>query len=135
MIKSNKIFLFKFTKTFDISDTHPIYSDLSNCLNPGEDKYLGFADNEDMFVRLPEFKVWSISDIFSKYGFEFDVLDVTSDVIKGKTQKEYPEVEKLTPYLFEDFRYDNTSIDDVLDKINESGMVSLDTIDKAILAA
>lgn len=139
-IKSNKIYLLKFTKTVNIDDTnqefeHPIYNDLANCVDKDENKYIGFADNEDMFVRLPYYKVKLISDIFSKYGFEFDVLDVTDSVIKGITQKEYPEVEALTPYLFEDFRYENTTIDDVLDKINEMGMNSLDEIDKTILKA
>ncbi len=136
-MKANKIYLLKFTKSVNIEDgdefTHPIYNDLSNCLNDDEQKYLGFADNEDIFIRLVDYKVTLISEIFSKYGFEFDVLDVTSSVIKGKIQKDYPEVEKLTPYLFEDFRVDNTSIDDILDKINESGMDSLDNIDKKIL--
>lgn len=136
-IKSNQIYLFKFTKLVNIGDddefTHPIYSDLSNCLDDGEDKYIGFSDNEDMFVRLSDYKVGLIAEIFSKYGFEFDIIDVTESVIKGITQKEYPEVEKLTPYMFEDFRYENTSTDDVLDKINEMGIDSLDKIDKEIL--
>jgi hypothetical protein len=136
-MKANKIYLLKFTKTVNVEDgdefTHPIYNDLSNCLNADEQKYLGFADNEDIFIRLVDYKVSLVSNIFTKYGFEFDVIDVTSSVIKGDIQKEYPEVEKLTPYLFEDFRIDTTSVDDILDKINEKGMDSLDNIDKKIL--
>lgn len=138
-MKANKIYLLKFTKTVNIEDgdefTHPIYNDLSNCLNVDEQKYLGFSDNEDIFIRLVDYKVSLVSNIFSKYGFEFDVIDVTDAVIKGDIQKEYPEVEKLTPYLFEDFRIDTTSVDDILDKINEKGMDSLDNIDKKILKA
>lgn len=86
-----------------------------------------------MFIRLLDYKVDEVCNILYKYGFEFSKYDVTESVIKGNTQKEYPEVAKLTPYLFEDFRTENTSIDDVLDKINEMGIDSLDDIDKSVL--
>jgi len=136
MMKANKIYLIKFTKLVNIDDEkHPIYNDFTNCLNPEDQKYVGFADNEDIFIRLNDYKVDSFASIFTKYGFEFDVLDVTDSVIKGKTQKIYPEVEALTPYLFEDFRLDTTSVDDILDKINETGMDSLDNTDTVILSA
>jgi hypothetical protein len=135
-MKANKIYLIKFTKLVNIEDEkHPIYNDFTNCLNPEDQKYIGFTDNEDVFVRLNDYKVDTFADVFTKHGFEFDVLDVTDSVIKGKIQKKYPEVEALTPYLFEDFRLETTSIDDILDKINETGMDSLDVIDKNILSA
>ena len=60
--------------------------------------------------------------------------DVTDKVISGEIQKLYPEVEKFTPKLFENFRLDNTTIDDVLDKINDKGIESLDDIDKKVLS-
>jgi len=135
-MKANKIYLIKFTKLVNIEDEkHPIYNDFTNCLNPEDQKYIGFTDNEDVFVRLNDYKVDTFADVFTKHGFEFDVLDVTDSVIKGNIQKKYPEVEALTPYLFEDFRLETTSIDDILDKINETGMDSLDVIDKNILSA
>jgi hypothetical protein len=135
-MKANKIYLLKFTKLVDIEDVkHPIYNDFTNCLNPEDVRYVGFTENDDVFIRLNDYKVDTFANIFTKYGFEFDVLDVTDSVIKGKTQKKYPEVEKLTPYLFEDFRVETTSIDDILDKINETGMDSLDKIDKNILSS
>lgn len=137
-IKSNKVYHFKFSKLVDIDNTekefeHPFYNDISNCVNQEENKYLGFTDNDDVFVRLNDYKVSMIAEVFKKHGFEFEILDVTDSVIKGDIQKQYPEVEALTPHLFEDFRYDNTTIDDVLDKINEKGIDSLDEIDKEIL--
>lgn len=137
-IKSNKIYLFKFSKLVDVDNTendfeHPFYNDISNCVDKEENKYLGFTDNDDVFVRLNDYKVSIISDVFTKHGFEFEILDVTEEVIKGNIQKEYPEVEALTPQIFEDFRHENTTIDDVLDKINETGIDSLDEIDKMIL--
>ena len=43
--------------------------------------------------------------------------------------------EKLTPYMFDNFRIENTSVDDVLDKILEKGINSIDNIDKMILGS
>ena len=37
--------------------------------------------------------------------------------------------------MFDDFRIENTTIDDVLDKILEKGIDSIDSIDKRILEA
>lgn len=137
-MKANKIYLLKFSVRpieidNDDSFEHPFYNDLSLSLNDEDRKYVGFADNEDMFIRLLDHKLDMVCNILTNYGFVFEKKDVTIDAIRGRLQKDYPEVSELTPYLFEDFRYDNTSIDDVLDKINETGMKSLDKIDNEIL--
>jgi urate oxidase len=95
-------------------------------------KYLGFTNDDDIFVRLPDYKVDKITAVLSKY-FEFTKTDVTDKVISGEIAKIYPEVKEVTPKLFTDFRLDNTSVDDILDKIIESGIDSLDKIDKTIL--
>ena len=136
IMKSNNIYFVKFTKSTDIEDdAHPIYQDLSNALDKEDSKYLGFTNGEDLFIRLVYFKVQKVLDVFAKHGFEFVVTDVTNDVISGDIQKKYPEVEKLTPYMFDNFRIENTSVDDVLDKILERGINSIDTIDKMILGS
>lgn len=136
IMKSNNIYFVRFTKSSDIEDdTHPIYQDLSNALDKEDGKYLGFTNGEDLFIRLVYFKVQKVLDVFTKYGFEFEVTDVTSDVISGDIQKKFPEVEKLTPYMFDNFRIENTSVDDVLDKILEKGINSIDNIDKMILGS
>jgi hypothetical protein len=62
--------------------------------------------------------------------FIISKTDVTEKVISGEIQAEYPEVEKE---LFENFRLDNVTVDDVLDKISRLGIESLDDIDKKIL--
>jgi len=67
----------------------------------------------------------------NKY-FIITKTDVTEQVIRGGIQAEYPEVEKG---LFENFRLENTTVDNVLDKISSFGIESLDHIDKAILAS
>ena len=136
IMKSNNIYFVRFTKSSDIEDdAHPIYQDLSNALDKEDGKYLGFTNGEDLFIRLVYFKVQKVLDVFTKYGFEFEVTDVTSDVISGDIQKKFPEVEKLTPYMFDNFRIENTSVDDVLDKILEKGINSIDNIDKIILGS
>ena len=65
----------------------------------------------------------------NKY-FIISKTDVTEKVISGEMQAQYPEVGRA---LFENFRLENTTIDDVLDKISSLGIESLDNIDKAIL--
>ena len=136
IMKSNNIYFVRFTKSSDIEDNaHPIYQDLSNALDKEDGKYLGFTNGEDLFIRLVYFKVQKVLDVFTKNGFEFEVTDVTSDVISGDIQKKFPEDEKLTPYMFDNFRIENTSVDDVLDKILERGINSIDTIDKMILGS
>ena len=136
IMKSNNIYFVRFTKSSDIEDNaHPIYQDLSNALDKEDGKYLGFTNGEDLFIRLVYFKVQKVLDVFTKHEFEFEVTDVTSDVISGDIQKKFPEVEKLTPFMFDDFRIENTSVDDVLDKILEKGINSIDSIDKRILEA
>ena len=136
IMKSNNIYFVRFTKSSDIEDdAHPIYQDLSNALDKEDGKYLGFTNGEDLFIRLVYFKVQKVLDVFTKNGFEFEVTDVTSDVISGDIQKKFPEVEKLTPYMFDNFRIENTSVDDVLDKILEKGINSIDNIDKIILGS
>ncbi len=135
-MKSNNIYFIKFTKLSNIEDVnHEIYKDLSNALDKEDSKYLGFTNSDDVFIRLVYFKVQKVLDVFSKHGFEFGVTDVTSDVISGDIQKKFPEVEKLTPFMFDNFRIENTSVDDVLDKILEKGINSIDSIDKRILEA
>lgn len=135
-MKASKIYKISITSEIDEDNddfNHPIYEDFTKILDLDENKYIGFADSKTIFTRLLDYKFKLFCGILSKYGIEFDIEDVTSSVIKGDIQKQYPDVEKLTPHIFEDFRYDNTSIDDVLDKINEKGINSIDDIDKNIL--
>jgi hypothetical protein len=134
-MKANKIYeiAIKGDNTETDNESHPIYNEFTSILDVEDNKYIGFTDDNKIFIRLPDYKFNSFCNLLSKYDIEFNVSDVTESVIKGDVQKRYPEVGELTPQLFEDFRYDNTTIDDVLDKINEMGIDSLDEIDKSIL--
>ena len=114
-------------------EVHPFYEELTECLDEKDQEYIGFTDDDDLFIRLDEYKVDKIVRVFKKY-FIFSKTDVTDKVISGEMQNLYPEVERFTPKLFENFRLDNTTIDDVLDKINEKGIESLDDLDKRVLS-
>jgi len=112
--------------------SHPFFEEITLSLNEKDTNYIGFSDNDEMFVRLDTIKLKRVVDIMKKY-FVIDIKDVSDKVISGEIQKLYPEVESLTPKLFKNFRLDNGTVDDILDKINETGINSLDKIDKKIL--
>ena len=132
----NRIYLLRLVDTdapeYKEGEVHPFYEELTECLDKKDQEYIGFTDSDDLFVRLDEYKVKKIEAIFKKY-FIFCKTDVTDKVISSEIQKLYPEVERFTPKLFENFRLDNTTIDYVLDKINDKGIESLDDIDKMVL--
>jgi hypothetical protein len=112
--------------------SHPFFEEITLSLNEKDTNYIGFSDNDEMFVRLDTIKFKRVVDIMNKY-FVIEIKDVSDKVISGELQKLYPEVESLTPKLFRKFRLDNETVDDVLDKINECGLKSLDKVDRKIL--
>ena len=130
----NRIYLLRLVdcEAPEYNGVHPFYEELTECLDETDQEYIGFTDSDDLFIRLDEYKVKKIERVFKKY-FIFNKTDVTDKVISGEIQKLYPEVEKFTPKLFENFRLDNTTVDDILDKINDKGIESLDEIDKKVL--
>ena len=131
-----KIYLFKLIGE-DIEDgdandfSHPFYAEIAQILVGDDAKNLGFTKDKAMFAALEDVKLEKLSDLMNKY-FIITKTDVTEQVIRGEIQAEYPEVEKG---LFENFRLENTTVDNVLDKISSFGIESLDHIDKAILAS
>jgi hypothetical protein len=109
-------FLFEFALTIDSEESN----------------YMGFSNDDDIFIRLEEYKCDKIVNILSKY-FIFIIEDVSDKALSGELKKNYPEVDKLTPKLFKNFRKENTTVDYILDKINKKGFESLDKIDIKIL--
>jgi hypothetical protein len=123
-----RIYLFKMTGE-DIEDmTHPFYDEISQVIGEEDVKYMGFTDEDDLFITLDEYRIEKVTFLLQKY-FIIRKTDVTEKVMSGEIQVEYPEVE----YLFENFRLENTTVDNVLDKISSLGIESLDYIDKMIL--
>ena len=108
--------------------THPFYSEIAQILVEDDAKNLGFTKDKAMFAALEEAKLEKLSNLMNKY-FTISKTDVTEQVISGEIQAQYPEVEKE---LFENFRLENTTVDNVLDKISSLGIESLDYIDKMI---
>jgi len=129
-----KIYLFKLIGE-DIDDgdsndfSHPFYSELAEVISEEDAKFMGFGKNKTMFIILEDSRFNSVSAVFNKYFF-LSIADVTEKAMNGEIQLEYPDVDKT---LFEQFRLDNTTLDDVLDKISRSGIESLDHIDRTIL--
>ena len=114
----NKIYYLKIVndiEEYNINSTnnHPIYEELSNCLDIADIQYLEFTNDDDIFVRLPNYKIDKIITTLSKY-FKYTMSDVTDAVISGELERKFPESYKL----FNNFRLDNTSLDNILDKIN-----------------
>jgi hypothetical protein len=115
----------------DIEDmTHPFYDEISQVIGEEDVKYMGFTDEDDLFITLDEYRIEKVTFLLQKY-FIIRKTDVTEKVMSGEIQVEYPEVE----YLFENFRLENTTVDNVLDKISSLGIESLDYIDKMILGS
>lgn len=128
-MNANKIYLLKLV---DINYqnyedySHPVFEELSLLIDHSDVKYIEISDNDDIFLRLLDYKVTEIVNLLEKY-FKVIKEDITDKIINGII---YPNVDYN---LFEMFRMENTSIDDILDKIFEKGIESLDKIDKTIL--
>ena len=128
------MYLFKLVGE-DINDgdnndfSHPFYTDIAGVIDPSDVKYMGFSNDKTMFMVIDDSRLYAISAVFKKY-FILSITDISDEVLSGKIQKEYPDIESD---LFENFRLANTTLDDVLDKISRSGIESLDQIDRMIL--
>lgn len=111
--------------------SHPFFSQLADVIGFNGSKYLEFyleGDAVNLFVCFEELKLKQLLAVFTKF-FEFTIEDITESVINGEMQKLYPESSRFLT----NFRLKNTPIDSILDKINKTGIDSLDEIDKGIL--
>lgn len=138
-MKSNKIYHIKLVKEIIKVESnendflHPIFSELSDIVEEEEAKHIWVSDNDEIYIRLDDNKYKRILVAFEKY-YELTTEDITNKVVGGEIEKLYPEIELLTEDFFTNFRIENTSVDDLLDKINAKGIDSLDDIDKSILS-
>lgn len=97
-MKANKIYQINIKSDNPETDneSHPIYKDLSSILDIEDGEYIGFTEDNKIFIRLPDYKFNIFCNLLSKYDIEFSFSDVTESVIKGYIQKRYPDVEELT---------------------------------------
>lgn len=95
------------------------------------------SDNKfTVFAFLNKDEVSPLTNIFKKYGMFISKCDITKEVIMGKMpNREYQKEFGFVTYrkVLNEFRQLNTSVDDVLDIISESGMEGLDDLHRKIL--
>lgn len=106
--------------------------------NDGIMSYIDIDENiSEFYVRDDGDSIDPIYKIFSEYLNDVKVCDCTDEIlfnnelIKGIKESESSYDKRLI--LFEKFRKELTSIDDILDKISERGIDYIDDIDKEIL--
>jgi translation elongation factor EF-Ts len=139
-MKSNKIYHIKLieeivkTNSAENDFSNPIYSELSDIIEVEEAEYIWVSDNDELYIRLDENKFKRILATFEKY-YILTTEDITDKVVGGEIEKMYSEIELVNEDFFTNFRLENTSVDDLLDKISTRGIDSLDTIDKSILSS
>lgn len=140
-MKNNKLYLIKtlsVKKGVDLTDAlqESILKKIANVLDRNDDKDMvveSVDDKEFMFFRLSYMKVMRICSILDPY-INYSVDEISNKVIFGDVD-EYDFIinnEDLSVF-FNSFRLDNASVDDILDKILDKGINSLDEIDKLIL--
>lgn len=112
--------------------SHPIYTELATIIEQEEVKYIWISAEDELFIRLDENKYKRIKAAFEKY-YNLIVEDVTDKLLKGEIEQLNPKIKFSNEAFFTNFRKEYTSIDDLLDKINDKGFDALDTIDKSIL--
>jgi hypothetical protein len=140
-MKHNKLYLIKtlsVKKGVNLTDDlqEMILTKIANVLDKNDDKDMiveSVDDKEIMFFRLSYMKVMRICSILEPY-INYSVDEISDKVILGDVD-EYDFIidnDDLSKF-FNSFRLDNASVDDILDKILDKGINSLDEIDKLIL--
>jgi hypothetical protein len=140
-MKHNKLYLIKtlsVKKGVNLTDDlqKMILTKIANVLdkNDDQDMIVESVDNKEfMFFRLSYMKVMRICSILQPY-INYSVDEISDKVILGDVD-EYDFIidnDDLSKF-FNSFRLDNASVDDILDKILDKGINSLDEIDKLIL--
>jgi len=140
-MKHNKLYLIKtlsVKKGVNLTDDlqEMILTKIANVLDKNDDKDMiveSIDDKEFMFFRLSYMKVMRICSILEPY-INYSVDEISDKVILGDVD-EYDFIidnDDLSKF-FNSFRLDNASVDDILDKILDKGINSLDEIDKLIL--
>lgn len=128
----NKIHMIKIYGADTIENTHPVFCEIGDVIDEEDLEFVGVSDDDNIFLRLFDYKINKIVNLLKNY-FIIELFDVTKSVINGDIQKKYPEIDFLTPEFLNVFRIDNTSKNDILDKISLNGLSSLDELDKTIL--
>jgi hypothetical protein len=135
----------KITKVEYLKVPQEVITRCHSMLTPQEvDRLDSFEENEicleDGQLENPMIGIFSeecldyIDYLYNKYGIEYKVTDITDECTHSASAFE----KFLTKYSskkedIENYIFSNTTINDVLDKINKFGIISLTEIDKQIL--
>lgn len=135
-MKSNKIYLIKTLNIpTDEKVAKKLVMEVADCLDDSDEGNFVVEDVDGLdylFLRVEDYKVDKICKVLDNY-IRYQIKEITKDLLIGNHDLNYIiEKEEFKPF-FDSFRIDNTTIDDVLDKINNKGFESLDEIDKTIL--
>jgi hypothetical protein len=87
-----------------------------------------------MFAFGEEEILNDIFEVFHTLSINFVNKDITEDILKGNLPRlEDKHTDAMLRILIDDFLTENQTIDNILDKISESGIDSLNNYDKSIL--
>lgn len=136
-MKPNKLFLIEIIDEVSLGDKEDeklaemlLEQVMESSFNEEDFDNISFCSDTSMLIYLPEDKVNIFNDILSQYCIE---------TIKQEIDIEYINEHLIniddyeTQAIIGKYRKSNTSIDDVLDKINNQGIETLDVIDLEIL--
>ena len=136
-MKPNKLFLIEIIDEVSLGDKEDeklaemvLEQVMESSFNEEDFDNISFCSDTSMLIYLPEDKVNIFNDILSQYCIE---------TIKQEIDIEYINEHLIniddyeTQVIIGKYRKSNTSIDDVLDKINNQGIETLDVIDLEIL--
>jgi len=100
-------------------------------------KYIEFENElglQCMFAFGEEEILNDIFEVFHTLSINFVNKDITEDILKGNLPRlEDKHTDAMLRILIDDFLTENQTIDNILDKISESGIDSLNNYDKSIL--
>lgn len=136
-MKPNKLFLIEIIDEVSLGDKEDeklaemvLEQVMESSFNEEDFDNISFCSDTSMLIYLPEDKVNIFNDILSQCCIE---------TIKQEIDIEYINEHLIniddyeTQAIIGKYRKSNTSIDDVLDKINNQGIETLDVIDLEIL--
>lgn len=137
----DNIFLVKI-KDFDFlksSDVNSIFNKISQIFSGDDEERITVdcIDNIDyIFFRIEEYKVMQFFSFISEM-LECEVLNISKNVISGELDDDILliSLDEQHKDFFDKYRVIYTTIDDILDKITNRGIDSLDDIDKEILSS
>lgn len=86
------------------------------------------SDIDTLIISLSQSKYKEMCYILDKYKASYYCEDISDDILSNKILDYYYNIDIVNEY-----RSDNLSIDDILDKVNSVGMGSLNEVDMKIL--